>query len=218
MRGPLPDTRNKPLGRAETGQPGRELLPGWARLERPVPLPLTEKRGMRRGEVSVEMTSPTAADSGTEIRGTGVASTTTAGRATAVMSSAITGKAAGAVRGETAVSPMTAAAIRAGARGETATSRMTAATKERVVQAGAMESLVTGGSRDPAGRAHLGAVTTPARPLGRIAHGRMTGTGTAVSDRAAAQQGLPAPVLTRPLPGTQVPALGRIACPLPLSP
>ena len=152
-----------------------------------------------------------------EVLGRGATSPTAAAGDMATEDLTILDEASGTTRGRMATSPMTAAAIRAGARGETATSRMTAATKERAVQAGAMESLVAGGSRDPAGRAHLGAVTTPARPLGRIAHGRTTETGTAVSDRAAAQQGLPAPVLTRLLPRTQVPVLGRTACPPPLS-
>ena len=186
MREPLPDTKNQPLGRAETGQPGRELLPGWARLERPVPLPLAEKRGMRRGEVSEEVTSPMAADSGTEIRGTGATSSTTAGRATAVMSSAITSKAAGAVRGETAVSPMTAAAIRVEAHGVIATSSTAAAATRAAARAGITAIPRDGGSGVLASRAHPGAVKMLARPLGPIAVGKMTRARTAMSDRAVA--------------------------------
>ena len=154
--------------------------------------PRETKRGRRRGEISKEVMSPTAADSSTEVRGRGATSPTTAGGAIAAVSPTITDKAGGAVRGEMAVSPMTAVAIRAEAHGETATSPTTAVVMEAAAQAEATASPTTGGSGVLASRAHPGAVRVLTRPLGPIAVGRTTRARTATSDRAAAQQGLPA--------------------------
>ena len=136
------------------------------------------------------MTSPTATVSHTEVHGRGATSPTAAAGVTAVENLTIPVEASGAARGDTVASPTTAAAIQAGVRGEIATSRTAVVAMEAAVRAEATASPTTGGSGVLAGRAHPGAVRVLARPLGPTALGRTTRTGTAMSDRAAAQQGL----------------------------
>ena len=135
-----------------------------------------------------------AVGTGTEIRGTNpsmmeVKSISTTGGTTAETSPVTTSRVAGAVRGEAMVSPMTAATIRVEAPGVTATSSTAAAATEAAVRAGTMASLGDGGSGVLASRAHPGAVTALARPLGPIADEGTMRARIATSDRAVAQEG-----------------------------
>ena len=116
-----------------------------------------------------------AAVSNTEVHGRGATSPTAAAGVTAVESLTI---------------PVEASGTAHGVRGEIATSRTAVVAMEAAVRAEATASPTTGGSGVLAGRAHPGAVRVLARPLGPTALGRTTRTGTAMSDRAAAQQGL----------------------------
>ena len=131
-----------------------------------------------------------AAASNTEVDGRGATSPTTAAGVMAVESPMVPVEASGTARGDRVASPTTAAAIRAGARGVIATSRTAVVAMEAAVRAEATASPATGGSGVLAGRARPGAVRVLARPLGPTALGKKTRTGTVMSDRAAAQQGL----------------------------
>ena len=92
------------------------------------------------------------------------------------------------VRGDMVTSPTAATATGVEADGSNVTNPTTGVDSEVVARAGAMASLIAGGSRARTDRARPGALRRPGQPPGPLAVEQTTEGRIAMSGRAAAQQ------------------------------